>query len=374
MRASVGVVVAAFCVGLISLIHRTARRMVPVSTAMPGAVRHLILQSPDAQTSIAWLGDKTFLVTDDSSAFLMYRRSGQSLVSMGDPVGDPHAYEELVWQFREMADRQALRAVFYAVKPRNLPLYLDMGFAILKLGEVARVPLATFSLEGPAHQEHRYAVRRLEKEGISFAVVPAAEFDSICSELAEVSARWLSTKKGQEKGFSLGAFNPDYLRRFDTAVLRKEGRIVAFANLWRGADQEELSADLMRFDADVSKVLMDGLFVHMMLYGRSQGYAWFNLGAAPLSGLSEHPLASTWARIGTYIFRHGENFYHFEGLRAFKQKFDPTWTPQYLACPRGLAIPQVLLDINRLISGSPTALLGPSKPKDALQREAEPIR
>lgn len=375
LRASVGLVVATFLVGLSSLIRRPVARMVPMSTAMPDAVKHLIQASPDAQTNIAWLGDKTFLVTEDSSAFLMYRRSGQSLVSMGDPIGDPQAYEELVWQLREIADRQALRAVFYAVKPRNLPLYLDMGFAILKLGEVARVPLATFSLEGPARQEYRYAVNRLEREGVAFDVVKAADFDRVAGELAGVSARWLQTKKGQEKGFSLGSFNPDYLRRFDTAVLRKDGRIVAFANLWRTAGKEELAADLMRFDANVSKVLMDGLFVHMMLYGRSQGYAYFNLGAAPLAGLADHPLASTWARLGTYIFRHGENFYHFEGLRAFKQKFDPVWTPQYLACPRGLAIPQVLLDVNRLISGSPASLLASTASKAAArQPETEPIR
>ena len=99
------------------------------------------------------------------------------------------------------------------------------------------------------------------RRGSRFEVVKAADFDSVAGELAEVSARWLQARKGQEKGFSLGSFNPDYLRRFDTAVLRKDGRIVAFANLWRSAGQEELSADLMRFDANVSRVLMDGLFV-----------------------------------------------------------------------------------------------------------------
>lgn len=372
LRASVGVVAATFFVGLASLIHRPLGRLRPTSTSMPDTVRDLIEQSPDAQTNIAWLGDKTFLVAADHSAFLMYRRSGQSLISMGDPVGDPRAYEELVWRLREIADRQALRAVFYAVKPRNLPLYLDMGYAILKLGEVARVPLSDFSLEGSAHQEHRYAVRRLEKEGISFDVVPAENFGAIVGEIEQVSAKWLANKTGQEKGFSLGSFNPAYLSRFDTAVLCKDGRIVAFANIWRTADRNEISADLMRYEPDVSKVLMDGLFVHMMLYGREQGYAYFNLGAAPLAGLANHPLASTWSRLGTYIFRHGENFYHFEGLRAFKQKFDPVWTPQYLTCPRGLAIPQVLVDINRLISGPPTSLLTGAGAKR--QREAEPIR
>ncbi len=102
---------------------------------------------------------------------------------------------------------------------------------------------------------------------------------------------------------------------------------------------------------------MDALFARLLLYGKVEGYRWFNLGAAPLSGLADHPLASTWNRLGTFIYRRGDEIYNFEGLRAFKQKFGPVWTPQYLACPGGLVMPQVLLDVASLISGSPIRIL-----------------
>ncbi len=59
--------------------------------------------------------------------------------------------------------------------------------------------------------------------------------------------------------------------------------------------------------------------------------SWLQPGAAPSAGLSDHPLASTWNRLGTFVYRRGDEFYNFEGLRAFKQRFDPIWTPQYLA-------------------------------------------
>ena len=51
------------------------------------------------------------------------------------------------------------------------------------------------------------------------------------------------------------------------------------------------------------------------------------------------------------MFRHGEHFYNFEGLRAYKQKFHPAWHPKYLAVPRGLPLPSILLDVSALISG-----------------------
>jgi phosphatidylglycerol lysyltransferase len=62
-------------------------------------------------------------------------------------------------------------------------------------------------------------------------------------------------------------------------------------------------------------------------------------------------LAPLWHRLGTLIFRHGEQFYNFEGLRAYKEKFRPQWRPKYLAVPPGLSLPAVLMDIAALIAG-----------------------
>ena len=48
---------------------------------------------------------------------------------------------------------------------------------------------------------------------------------------------------------------------------------------------------------------------------------------------------------------HGEPLYHFQGLRQYKDKFDPVWEARYLAYPGGLALPRVLTDITTLVSG-----------------------
>jgi phosphatidylglycerol lysyltransferase len=98
---------------------------------------------------------------------------------------------------------------------------------------------------------------------------------------------------------------------------------------------------------------MDLLFVSLMKYGRDLGYSWFNLGMAPLSGLSEHRLAPSWHKIAAFVARNGERFYGFKGLRAYKEKFGPVWEPRYLASPGGWAMPQILFDVASLISGSP---------------------
>ena len=97
---------------------------------------------------------------------------------------------------------------------------------------------------------------------------------------------------------------------------------------------------------------MAALFVHLMLWGQQQAYQWFNLGMAPLSGLEESPLAPLWNRIASFLFEHGEAFYNFQGLRAYKEKFHPAWAPRYLVYPGGLALPRIVADVAALVAGS----------------------
>ena len=134
---------------------------------------------------------------------------------------------------------------------------------------------------------------------------------------------------------------------------------MAFANLWPTAATGELSVDLMRYDENAPKGIMDYLFVELMLWGAANGYQSFSLGMAPLSGMEQRALAPLWHKVGHLVFTHGESFYNFEGLRQYKEKFDPNWEPRYMACPAGLlSLPLALLDVSRLISGGMTKILG----------------
>jgi len=96
---------------------------------------------------------------------------------------------------------------------------------------------------------------------------------------------------------------------------------------------------------------MEYLYIMLMLWGREAGYQWFNLGMAPFSGLESHALAPAWTRLGSLLYTHGGHFYNFQGLRRFKDKFDPVWESKYLASPGGTVPPRVLANIATLVSG-----------------------
>lgn len=325
---------------------------------VPDAVRQLVATSEDTEANISLTGDKSFLISDDGKAFLAYGDTGASLISKGDPVGDELAGRKLIWQLREKADRQGKRCAFYAVSPRYLATYLDLGLSILKLGEIGRVDLGGFTLDGSLKKDFRQARNRAARDGLAFQIVPKDDLKPLLPSLKAISDKWLASKQGEEKGFALGAFEEGYISNFDHAVLtRPTGDIVAFATLFQGANKQELSVDLMRYDPDAPGFAMDALFGEIMLWGSAQGFHWFSLGSAPFSGIESGQLASIWNRVGGFVYEHGEQFYHFEGLRTFKQKFDPVWTPNYLASPGGLAAPRILYEVNVLISGGVVGLL-----------------
>jgi phosphatidylglycerol lysyltransferase len=350
LRASLFAAVIAAAYGLWRLLRPAPPPMSVPSEADLERVAALIADVDDTTANLALLGDKNLLFNSDRTAFIMYQVSGHSWVAMGDPVGPPEVSEPLAWEFLENCDVMAVSPVFYQVKPQNLSLYIDLGLNLSKLGEEARVALDTFSLEGAERADLRQAHRRAGRDGAQFEVIPRAALGAALDELRAVSDAWLAAKNTAEKRFSLGFFDERYLLNFDCGVVRRGGAIVAFANLWRGASRE-LSVDLMRYNDDAPKGVIDYLLIECMLWGKGQGYRWFNLGMAPLSGLEEHALAPTWHKLGRLVQRYGETFYHFEGLRKYKEKFLPVWRPRYLAAPDGLATAGALLDVTALISG-----------------------
>ena len=358
LRAMVGTLGVALFFGIAKLL-----RPAPFEPTLPGAselerVRTLAAAFPRTYAHLALLGDKALLFNQSRDAFLMYAVEGRTWAAMGDPVANREEdRRELAWEFRELCERHGGWPVFYQIHPDHLGLYVELGLTLLKFGEEARVRLAAFSLDGKARKSMRNHVNRLEREGYCFEIADTAAVPELLPRLRVVSDAWLDEKKSREKGFSLGFFNEDYLRTGPVAIARSNSEVVAFANLWRGG-REELSVDLMRYLPDRPNGLMDYLFIKLMLWGREQGYEWFNLGMAPLAGLQNRSFAPLWNRFGALVFGGGEAFYNFRGLHQYKNKFDPQWEARYLAVPGGMALPRILTDLTTLIAGGLRGVIG----------------
>lgn len=311
----------------------------------------LVQQSPNSDHFLALTGDKFYFWSADQKAFIAYIPTATYWYAMSDPCGSAADFPELMAQFRQAADKVGAKIVFYRITTDHLPLYIDMGMHLVKLGEEAKIDLASFNMQGASRASMRNLMNKMPREGWHFEVIPAEEFGAIWPEITQVSNAWLAEKNAKEKRFSLGRCDYNYLSCCDTAVVRNNERIVAFMNILKPDNPAEMSIDLMRYHPDAPKSVMEFLTLSVIFWAQSQGYSAFNLGMAPLSGLDNDRLASLWHKVGAYVYTFGSEFYGFVGLRAYKEKFSPRWEPRYLAVPSSLHLPKVLLSLVALISG-----------------------
>ncbi|MGE5297395.1 MAG: bifunctional lysylphosphatidylglycerol flippase/synthetase MprF, partial [Solirubrobacterales bacterium] len=351
LRATAGATVLILLYGVARLLAPSRPAPVLATETTLKMVETIVRNSPRTYANLALLGDKEFVFSPDNAAFIMFGIEGRSWVAMGDPVGPEDQWEDLLWRYVELSDTYGGRPVFYQVAAQYLHLYTELGLSFLKLGEEARVELSSFSLEGGSRKGLRHSHNRVLSANCTFSILPVEQVAETLDVLKDISDAWLAEKHTSEKRFSLGFFDSSYIRRNPVAVVRRDQQIIAFANLWQGAQKKELSVDLMRYRPDSPPDIMDFLFIELLLWGRQEGYQQFNFGMAPLSGLENRALAPLWSKAGALLFRLGEHFYNFQGLRQYKEKFDPRWSGMYLACDGGLALPRVLANVATLTSG-----------------------
>jgi phosphatidylglycerol lysyltransferase len=314
-------------------------------------------------------GDKAVLHT--SHGFCLYRTVGPYLMVFSDPsVRESHERGAFLDELSTAASDMDRRPAFYQVSLDWIPVLHDRGYNFFKLGEEAHVALADVTLEGHAGKMNRQVLRRAERDGVTFRILEPADVRPRMTELAEVSLAWLRAKKLAERQFSMGFFDEAYLSRFRCAVVEAGGpggRIMAFANLLEGPRREELSMDLMRHRPDGPQV-MDFVIVSLLLEGKRLGYQTFNLGMAPLASVGTERGAHMRERLARLLFQRGEQWYNFQGLRFFKDKYHPEWRPRYMAYQNAWEWPVVIAHASALIAGGWTRILMP--PGDAARTHA----
>ena len=359
MRAWAGAATALFGFGLWRLFASAATPPV-VGEADPDfeRVRAILAKADVAEpgSNLALLGDKRFLFSASGDSFLMFGVRGRTWVALGGTVGRREERLELLWRFRELADAHAARPGIYGLSAEDLPDIVELGFSIQKVGESAAVPLESFSIEGRKRGNLRRAWRKAGEEGATFEILQGEAVEALLPQLQIISDGWLTHHAGGEKGFSMGGFWPGYVAEFPVAVVRVHGKAVAFATLWTTAGRSAFSMDLMRYSDDAPKNIMDYLFVELIAWGQEQGYQAFEFGMAPLAGLDDRPLAPIMSRVGNLLFERGEEIYNFQGVRRYKDKYDPLWQPRYIAAPHKWAIPLLMADVGLLSSGGVSSL------------------
>jgi len=321
------------------------RRAVFALERDPAAIRAIAQQSDRALTQLAFLGDKRFLLSPNRRAFLMYTIQDRSLIALGDPIGDGSEFEELLWQFRELADKRNMRPVVYHARPENLPMYFDIGLIPHSLGEEAVVDIAKFNKGRADLQALFKRVAQAEQARFSVEVIDPARLLEYLPQLEQISAAWLSEHQTNERAFALGNFDSRFIAQFPHALFRVNGELKGFATVLPSAKPRDVRVDMIRHRGAMPDGWMEALFVHLIEWARQHGHGQIKLGLAPVSDWTNHPLAALWHRIGRSLFLHNRAVETPEDVRSFKNQFAPRWETRYLMSPAEVELYPILTDV-----------------------------
>ena len=303
-------------------------------------------------THLIYLEDKHIFWAVDNQIAIIYEKSHNLMIVLGDPIGNPKYFSEGITQFQRFIDEYGYKAAFYQVSESFLPVYHDHGFDFFKLGETALVDLEDFCMNSSKQRDFRNVISRFTRDGYVFELYKAYPND-LLDELRLISDEWLEGRK--EMGFSLGWFDNKYISRAPLAIIKKteSNEIIAFASIMPSYDKKKsVSIDLMRFKKDVPNNTMTFLILNLLISYKESGYKIFNLGMAPLSNVGTNQNSHLREKIANFFTRYGKHFYSFKGLRSYKDKFDPKWEARYLAYEDISQLPSSLIEATFLIHSS----------------------
>ena len=301
--------------------------------------------------ALAFLGDKyLYWYQEDGQDKVVFQFAieNNKCVVMSDPLAHSGYLEKGLSQFLAEAEDANISVIFYEVNQETTLLLHEYGYDFMKFGETAQVSLDEFTTEGKHGKKFRTVVNKLENKGYQFQVLQPPFDKKMLNTLKEISDSWLDGR--QEKGFSLGYFDEKYIQLAPIALVSdEEDNIQAFVTFLASNGPNEASIDLMRYDLKTApNGIMDYLFVKLLLHFKEEGVTFFDLGMAPLSNVGTEKHSFLQEKVAYLIYAFTNRFYSFSGLRQYKQKFNPIWSPRYVAYPRDTWLILDLLAIYRV--------------------------
>ncbi|MFH4906988.1 MULTISPECIES: bifunctional lysylphosphatidylglycerol flippase/synthetase MprF [Staphylococcus] len=297
---------------------------------------------------LIYSGDKKFFFNEQQDAFVMYRYKRNAYIVLGDPIGNSASFHELLETFYNEAHYLGYDIIFYQVTDKYMSIYHDFGNQFFKLGEEAIIDLSTFTTSGKKKRGLRATLNKLEDLGCNFEMLEPPFSQNIFDELKQISDDWLSGSA--EMQFSVGNFSEHYISQAPIGVIRdKEKVIIGFCTFMPVNDNSTLSIDLIRWKSDASLPLMDSLYLHMLLWAKANHYQYFNMGMATLSNVGKVPFSFYRERLAGRIFEHFNGLYRFQGLRRYKEKFNPNWQPRFLVYRKGNSLWISMTKVMRVI-------------------------
>ncbi len=283
-----------------------------------------------------WM-DKSYFFSDDERCVIAYRVAVNVAICLGDPVGPEDELEAFTRAFLRWCHDNGWNAAFHQTLPDLIQMYHRLGLHSLKIGEEGLVDLDHFVTDTAKNKHFRHMSNKLEREGYVCTRNLPPHSATLLDTAEAISDEWLSLPGRRERTFTLGQFSRAYINETPLYTLTDPGaRVIAFVNEIPAYPAGVATIDMMRHRIEVPNGAMDFLFLHLMQRLKEEGFHFFSLGLAPLSGVGDEPGATLEERAVHQLFEHLNRFFSYKGLRTYKEKFEPQWIDSFIVYQGGL--------------------------------------
>ncbi|MBW6417678.1 phosphatidylglycerol lysyltransferase domain-containing protein [Celeribacter sp. PS-C1] len=309
------------------------------SPYLPPQLEAQIFAAPRAEAGLLRTRDFSLLSAADGTPLGLASPIGQSLVMLSDPIS-PQCPGQTRTALSRAASRRYRMPAIYKCGARMAASARCAGWQVLPTAEEAWLAPAEFNLEGSKTRQLRRVLRKAEEGRIR---VTEGTRNLPLDQMDRVAAEWLAMR-GQERGFSMGTYDRDYISCQRVFLGWQGTNLVAFVSFHES--RSEMTLDLMRSGEAAPDGSIQLLIVKAIEVARSQGVPRLSLAAVPWQGEDRDPL-TCWLR-QKFLTRSGA-----AGLRRFKLAFAPHWETLYLAAPTRLALTVAGIDILRRVTAPP---------------------
>lgn len=273
----------------------------------------------------------------------------------GAPVCARERLAEIVDEFERDAQRQHLKVCYFGAEARlESHLTPSRRHSMLRLGAQPSWHPARWPDSFSHHASLRAQLNRARNKGVTVNEWPVEQALGH-AELYRCLNEWLETRRAPTMHFLIEPYTLDRLYDRRVFVAERDRRIVGFLiaspvprrNGWlveqivRGAGAVNGTSELLVDSAVKAAANIESEYL--------------TLGLSPLSKRGPTGLAVTplWLQaLLAWVRAHGRRFYNFEGLDAFKAKFQPErWEPVYAIANQPRFSPAVLYAIAAAFTG-----------------------
>lgn len=276
------------------------------------------------------------LISKNGAMIGAIARTTQTSTMLFDPAIDTRAS---LPELTQVATLSATHPIYYKCSARHATALRQQGYAVTRIAQDAIVNLLDLDINTPAFRGLRRKLRTVEKQNIRIEVFELTP-DNL-DAAAKIDSDW-QVANGSARGFSMGRFEPGYLRKQALFAAWQGDQLLAFISCHQS--QGTWALDVLRSRPDVVSGTMHALVWFALQAAKTQGCRRFSLASISCSNA---PLLQA---IDRFSFRRAPKT---TGLEQFKRSFAPSWRPLYAAAPNWVTLCLGLWDIWQEVQDPP---------------------